>query len=96
MIKAISTKYKNLDLEINNLSEINYFVGKNGSGKTRLFEILGIYQLSCNPEEKIDLQNDFDSIITINNYSDYIGFQPVNLNQLMGKKEKNISDGKIN
>lgn len=96
MIKRITTTYKNLNLNIEDLAEINYFVGKNGSGKTRLFEILGIYQLSRNPEEKIDLQNDFDSIITINNDSDYIGYQPVNLNQLMGKKEENISGGKIN
>jgi hypothetical protein len=95
MIKRITTTYKNLNLDIKDLGEINYFVGKNGSGKTRLFEILGIYQQSLNPEEKIDLQNDFDSVIEINNDSDYIGFQPVNLNQLMGKKE-NISGGKIN
>jgi AAA15 family ATPase/GTPase len=38
MIKRIITKYKNLNLDIKDLGEINYFVGKNGSGKTRLFD----------------------------------------------------------
>lgn len=40
MITKINTTYKNLNLEINDLGEINYFVGKNGSGKTRLFDAL--------------------------------------------------------
>ncbi len=38
MIKRIITKYKNLNLDIKDLGEINYFVGKNGSGKTRLLD----------------------------------------------------------
>lgn len=38
MIKRIITKYKNLNLDIEDLAEINYFVGKNGSGKTRLLD----------------------------------------------------------
>jgi energy-coupling factor transporter ATP-binding protein EcfA2 len=38
MIKRITTTYKNLNLDIKDLGEINYFVGKNGSGKTRLFD----------------------------------------------------------
>jgi predicted ATP-dependent endonuclease of OLD family len=38
MITKIKTTYKNLNLDIEDLGEINYFVGKNGSGKTRLFD----------------------------------------------------------
>lgn len=38
MIKRIITTYKNLNIDIEDLGEINYFVGKNGSGKTRLFD----------------------------------------------------------
>jgi AAA15 family ATPase/GTPase len=40
MINKIVTTYKNLNLEIEDLAEINYFVGKNGSGKTRFFDAL--------------------------------------------------------
>lgn len=38
MINRIKTTYKNLNLDIEDLAEINYFVGKNGSGKTRLLD----------------------------------------------------------
>lgn len=43
MIKRIITNYKNLNLDIKDLGEINYFVGKNGSGKTLLMEFISNY-----------------------------------------------------
>lgn len=43
MIKRITTTYKNLNLDIEDLAEINYFVGKNGSGKTLLMEFISNY-----------------------------------------------------
>jgi AAA15 family ATPase/GTPase len=49
MIKRILTKYKNLNLDIKDIGEINYFVGKNGSGKTRLFDAVNS-QFSKNEE----------------------------------------------
>ncbi len=51
MINTISTKYKNLELEINDLSEINYFVGKNGSGKTRLFDAINSVFININKSD---------------------------------------------
>lgn len=48
MIKRIITKYKNLNLDIKDLGEINYFVGKNGSGKTRLFDAVSSVFININ------------------------------------------------
>jgi hypothetical protein len=96
MIKKIETSYKNLNLEIDGLAEINYFVGKNGSGKTRLFEVLEKYNSSLNPTNKIlNFSEDFQTTITREGDYTTIGFQPVDLNKLIGKKEKNISGGFI-
>ena len=96
MIKRIITKYKNLNLDIEDLGEINYFVGKNGSGKTRLFELLEKYNSSLNPKNNIiNFSEEFQTNISrVGNYTN-IGFQPVNLNNLVGKKESNISGGSI-
>lgn len=96
MIKRITTTYKNLNLDIEDLGEINYFVGKNGSGKTRLFELLEKYNSSLNPKNNIiNFSEEFQTNISrVGNYTN-IGFQPVNLNNLVGKKESNISGGSI-
>jgi predicted ATP-dependent endonuclease of OLD family len=40
MITKILTTYKGLDLELDNLGVVNFFVGKNGSGKSRLLECI--------------------------------------------------------
>ena len=96
MINRITTTYKNLNLDIKDLGEINYFVGKNGSGKTRLFELLEKYNSSLNPKNNIiNFSEEFQTNISrVGNYTN-IGFQPVNLNNLVGKKESNISGGSI-
>lgn len=96
MINRITTTYKNLNLDIEDLGEINYFVGKNGSGKTRLFELLEKYNSSLNPKNNIiNFSEEFQTNISrVGNYTN-IGFQPVNLNNLVGKKESNISGGSI-
>jgi AAA15 family ATPase/GTPase len=96
VINRITTTYKNLNLDIKDLGEINYFVGKNGSGKTRLFELLEKYNSSLNPKNNIiNFSEEFQTNISrVGNYTN-IGFQPVNLNNLVGKKESNISGGSI-
>lgn len=43
MIQSIHTKYKKLDLQLNDLGQVNYFVGKNGSGKTLLMSFISNY-----------------------------------------------------
>ena len=49
MITKINTTYKGLNLELKNLGVINYFVGKNGSGKSRLLEAITDSIVKNNP-----------------------------------------------
>lgn len=46
MIKEIKSNYKGIFIHLNNLADVNYFVGKNGCGKTRLLEAINEYA-SC-------------------------------------------------
>jgi hypothetical protein len=73
MITSIETTYKNLDIHLKNLGDINYFIGKNGSGKTRLFNALSEY---------IGGQSKLTKITGIDSYS-YIANNPTELNSLM-------------
>jgi hypothetical protein len=61
MIKEINTNFKGIRVSLKDLGDINYFVGKNGSGKTRLFEAINEYA-SClrvkNTSEFTDIQFD--------------------------------------
>jgi predicted ATP-dependent endonuclease of OLD family len=93
MIKKIETTYKNLDLTIEDLAEINYFVGKNGSGKTRLMDAvntkfnkkkeIGVETKLISYEENL-LENCFH--FRLNNQTE--------IDNLMAKDEKsyNITD----
>jgi hypothetical protein len=47
MIKEINTNFKGIRVSLKDLGDINYFVGKNGSGKTRLFEAINEFVSCC-------------------------------------------------
>jgi predicted ATP-dependent endonuclease of OLD family len=40
MISKIISNYEGLNLNVDGLSYVNYFVGKNGSGKSKIFEVI--------------------------------------------------------
>jgi predicted ATP-dependent endonuclease of OLD family len=93
MIKKIETTYKNLNLKIDDLAEINYFVGKNGSGKTRLFDALNT-KFSKNEEigKETNLLS-FDDILLENSFNFRLNNQ-TEIDRLMVKdvKSYNITD----
>lgn len=95
MIKTISTKYKNLDLEITDLREINYFVGKNGSGKTRLFDAVN-YEFSTIQKKELE---HFTFLMSANNETlfnslTYCYNSQVDIDSLLVKniKKNNLQD----
>lgn len=95
MIKKIETTYKNLSLIIEDLAEINYFVGKNGSGKTRLLDAINYEFYTI---QRKDLEH-FTSLLKSNNESilnseTYSYNSQLDLDSLMVKniKKNNNSD----
>jgi predicted ATP-dependent endonuclease of OLD family len=56
MLKTIHSTHKGLNLQLNNLGSINYFVGKNGCGKTRLIDSL-LNQIDLNILDPLDTNN---------------------------------------
>lgn len=92
MIKRIITTYKNLNLDIKDLGEINYFVGKNGSGKTRLLDAVNFefYKIQKKEIEHVafllNSNNEF-----VSNSETYCYNSQVDIDSLMVKNiKKNI------
>lgn len=95
MIKRIITTYKNLNLDIEDLGEINYFVGKNGSGKTRLFDAVNT---KFSKNEDIGNETELYSFndILLKKSFDYSLCNQTEIDSLMVKdvKSYNITDEK--
>jgi recombinational DNA repair ATPase RecF len=95
MIKRIITKYKNLNLDIEDLAEINYFVGKNGSGKTRLLDAVNT---KFNKNEEIGYETELYSFndILLKKSFHYSLCNQTEIDSLMVKdvKSYNITDEK--
>ena len=95
MIKRIITTYKNLNLDIEDLAEINYLVGKNGSGKTRLFDAVNT-KFSKNEEigNETELYS-FNELLLKESF-DYRLCNQTEIDSLMAKDVKiyNITDEK--
>lgn len=92
MIKRIITKYKNLNLDIEDLAEINYFVGKNGSGKTRLFDAVNFefYKIQKKEIEHVAFLLNSDNEF-VSNSETYCYNSQVDIDSLMVKNiKKNI------